>query len=148
MAAPRGKRGTARPERREPAASRRKPQSDRENGRVVQDLLRRALGFGFSGFFGTEELLRKAFGDSVPRDWIDFAAAQTERARRDFADRVAGELRRSLDAVDLERLAERLLREHTIEIDARIRFVPREPGDDGASAVRVRMTPRDGEESS
>jgi hypothetical protein len=139
MAAPRGKRGTTRAERRTPRApASSEPQG--ESARIVPDLLRRALGFGFSGFFTTEELLRKAFGDSVPREWVDFAATQTERARREFAERIAGELRRSLETVDLERLAERLLREHTIEIDARIRFVRKEPGDARASDVRIRLS--------
>lgn len=145
MAAPRGKRRTARAGR--SGASARASEDaggERESARIVPDLLRRALGFGFSGFFTTEELLRKAFGESVPREWVEFAAMQTDRARRDFAERVASEVRRSLDAVDLEQLAERLLREHTIEIDARIRFVPRQPGESRASEVRIRM--RDGDD--
>ncbi|RIL02040.1 MAG: hypothetical protein DCC71_16840 [Proteobacteria bacterium] len=138
MAAARGKRGTARAGRR----TTREPDSGAqgESARIVPDLLRRALGFGFSGFFTTEELLRKAFGDSVPREWVEFAATQTERARRDFAERIAGELRRSLDAIDLEQLAERMLRDHTIEIDARIRFVRKEPGDARASDLRIRVS--------
>lgn len=145
MAAPRGKRRTARAGRSGATAQASADAGgERESARIVPDLLRRALGFGFSGFFTTEELLRKAFGESVPREWVEFAATQTDRARRDFAERVASEVRRSLDAVDLEQLAERLLREHTIEIDARIRFVPRQPGESGASEVRIRM--RDGDD--
>jgi len=43
---------------------------------LVPDLLRRAIGLGVSGLFTTEEMVRKTFGESVPREWVDFAAAQ------------------------------------------------------------------------
>lgn len=91
----------------------------------VPDLLRRMLGLGFSGLFMTEEVLRKALGESVPKDWVDFAAEQSQRTRRELIDRIAGELGRTLDGVDLRELAERLLRGHTVEVTARIRFVAR-----------------------
>lgn len=137
MAAPRGRRGTARTA----AARPRDPASGAtrsEPAGIVPDLLRRAVGLGFSGFFTTEELLRKALGDTVPRDWAEFVAAQTERARRELIDRLAQELRKTLDAVDLPQLLGRLLESHEIEIDARIRFAPRDGAEKPAS-VRVRV---------
>jgi hypothetical protein len=97
----------------------------RADAGLVPDLLRRLLGLGFAGLFTTEEVLRKALGDSVPREWLEFAAQQSERTRRELAERVAAEVGRSLDGIDLERLAERLLRGHTFEVSARVRFVPR-----------------------
>jgi len=130
MSAPRGKRT----ERREPPGE----ALDREDGReaeragaradaagLVPDLLRRLLGLGFAGLFTTEEVLRKALGDNVPKEWIEFAAQQSERTRRELADRVAAEVGRTLDGVDIESLAERLLRGHTLEVSARVRFVAR-----------------------
>jgi hypothetical protein len=92
----------------------------------VPDLLRRVVGIGFSGLFLTEEVVRKALGETVPRDWVDFAAAQSERTRRELIDRVAGEIGRALDGVDLPGLAERLLRGHAVEVTARVRFVPQD----------------------
>ncbi len=104
----------------------------------VPELLRRVVGMGFSGFFLTEEVLRKALGETLPKDWVDFAAAQSERTRRELIDRVAGEVGRTLDGVDLPHLAERLLRGHAIEVTARLRFVPR----DGEDDARAAETPR------
>ena len=95
----------------------------------MPDLLRRLLGLGFTGLFTTEEVLRKALGDSVPKDWIEFAAQQSERTRRELVDRVAAEVGRTLDGVDLPKLAERLLEGHTLEMTAHIRFVPRGEGE-------------------
>jgi hypothetical protein len=134
MTAPRGKRsaprgragtGPAEPDTRPPPAGR------------VPDLLRRVVGMGFSGLFLGEEVVRKALGDTVPRDWVDFAAAQSERTRRELIDRVAAEVGRTLDAIDLPGLAERLLRGHAIEVSARLRFVPRED-DEAAAGGRTR----------
>ncbi len=106
----------------------------------MPELLRRALGLGFAGLFSGEEFLRKTLGDTVPREWVEFATEQGERARRDFAERVSSELGKSLQSVDLHELAQRLLQGHTIEVSARIRFLPREEDEAGAGpAVRVRV---------
>ena len=127
MSAPRGKRT----DRREPKATRDpQPEAERAGARSdaagrVPELLRRLIGLGFAGLFTTEEVLRKALGDNVPRDWIEFAAQQSERTRRELVDRVAAEVGRTLDGVDLPKLAERLLEGHTLEVSARVRFVPR-----------------------
>jgi hypothetical protein len=107
----------------------------------MPEFLRRALGLGIASFFSGEEILRRTLGDTVPREWVEFAAAQSERTRRDFAERLAAELGKRIDAIDLEALAARLLQGHTIEVDARIRFRPRTDDDAQAGhAVRVRVT--------
>jgi len=102
----------------------------------VPDLLRRVVGIGFSGLFLTEEVVRKALGETLPRDWVDFAAAQSERTRRELIDRVAGEIGRTLDGLDLPRVAERLLRGHAIEVTARVRFVPQDEDAAGDAPAR------------
>ena len=137
MAAPRGKRGTARAAAsRDPSVG--GPTVRNESAGIVPELLRRAVGLGVSGFFTTEELLRKALGDTVPREWAAFAAAQTERARAELVDRLAQELRRSIDRLDLSTLLAGVLATHEIEIDARIRVTARAP-DDVAKGVRIRV---------
>jgi hypothetical protein len=97
---------------------------DREEGfqGLVPDLLRRILALGFSGFFLTEGALRKALGDTLPQEWMDFAVDQSERTRNEFLERLAVEIARSAEAVDLGSLADRLLEGHTIEVKAQIRF--------------------------
>jgi hypothetical protein len=92
--------------------------------------VRRGLSLGFTGLFMTEEALRRALGDSLPRDWIDFVIAQSERTRADFLDRLGREFGRALSAVDPAEIARRLLEGRSIEVTARVRLVPRdeEPG--------------------
>jgi hypothetical protein len=141
MAAPRGTRRTARAasaQERAPAAG----ATRSESAGIVPELLRRAVGLGFSGFFTTEELLRKALGDTVPREWAEFVAAQTDRARSELIDRLANELRKSLDGIDLEALLRSVLASHVVEIDARIRFTAAAEGE--AGSVRVRFASEEG----
>ncbi len=151
MSAPRGKGTGRRPNAPRPAEDAEAGSPRPEAAGRVPDLLRRVVGLGFSGLFLTEEVVRKALGETLPRDWVDFAAAQSERTRRELIDRVAGEIGRTLDGIDLPSLAERLLRGHAVEVTARIRFVPRKgaaPDDAGETARRhsLRIAIADDEE--
>jgi hypothetical protein len=89
------------------------------------DVARRAITLGLSGLFTTNEVMRRALGDALPRDWVDFAVDQSERTRAEFMERLAGELARSLEALDLVEVAERLLSGRVIEINTRIQLHPK-----------------------
>lgn len=90
----------------------------------LPDLLRRGLTLGFTGFFLTEEAVRKALGDSVPRDLMDFILSQSERTRAEILDRVSKEFARTLAAIDPVEVAKRLLEGRSIEVSAQFRLVP------------------------
>jgi len=94
-------------------------------GGFFPELLRRGLTLGFTGFFLTEEALRKALGDSVPRDVLEFMLDQSQRMRAEFLDRVSKEFGRVLDRIDPVDVARRLLEGRTVEVSARFRLVPR-----------------------
>src|SRR3990172_10668013 len=66
----------------------------------IPELVRRALSLGLSGLFLTEETIRKALGDTIPKDWMDFAVQQSERTRREFLERLSFELAQSLEKLD------------------------------------------------
>jgi hypothetical protein len=97
---------------------------------LFPDLLRRGLALGLSGLFLTEEAFRKAFGDTVPRDWMDFAAEQSARTRSEFLERLSAELARVLESVDLAQLLDSLVTGRTIEVKAEIRIGDREASTD------------------
>ncbi len=92
----------------------------------LPDLLRRGLTLGFTGFFLTEEAVRKALGESVPRDLMDFILTQSERTRTEFLDRISKEFARTLSVVDPVELTKQLLEGNSIELNATIRLVPSE----------------------
>jgi hypothetical protein len=101
----------------------RKDAGSEESAGFFPELLRRGLTLGFTGFFMTEEALRRALGESAPREMIEFVVAQSERMRSDFLDRVSREMGKALSAMDPVELARRLLEGRTVEVSARIRFV-------------------------
>lgn len=81
---------------------------------------------GFTGFFLTEEALRKALGDSVPRDVLEFMLDQSQRMRAEFLDRISNEFGRVLERADPVDLARRLLEGGTVEVTARFQLVPKD----------------------
>ena len=98
---------------------------------LLPDLFRRAFTLGLSGIFTTEEAFRRALGDTVPRDWVDFAVDQSERTRSDFTKRMAGEMGRVIESMDLEAILRSVLADHRVEVKAEIQLVPREPAETG-----------------
>ncbi len=104
------------------------PVNEEAAGRVpgLPDLMRRAFSLGLSGFFLTEEALRKALGDKVPRDWVDFAVEQSDRTRAEFLERLAAEMARVFQESDLSALLEQLLEGRTVELNAQIRLGPKD----------------------
>ena len=94
------------------------------------DMLRKGLSMGFTGFFMTEEAIRRALGDSVPKDVMEFVIQQSDKTRAELLDRLSKEFGRALHALDPVELARRMLDGRTIEVSAKVRFV----ADDKSSA--------------
>ena len=89
---------------------------------ALPELLRRAAGIGFSGFFLTEAAIRRALGDTLPKDWIDFAVEQSDRTRAEFIERLSYEVARNLENIDPAALLNTLLEGRTLEVKAEIRL--------------------------
>jgi len=102
----------------------------------LPDGLRRLIALGLSGVFSTQESLRQVVGDALPKEWVDFAAGQSERTRAEFLERLAGELARTIESIDLARVMQQALEGRTLEVHARIRMLPDEPG----GGLRITMT--------
>ncbi len=97
-----------------------------EQSGPVPEMVRKALAMGLAGFFTTEQTIRKALGDTLPQEWIDFVADQSNRTRGEFTEAIASEVGRTLRAVDLTKVADQLLTGRTVEVSARIRLLPRD----------------------
>jgi hypothetical protein len=109
---------------------------------VLPEGVRRLIALGLSGVFSTQESLRQVVGDALPREWVDYVAGQSERTRAEFLERLAGELARSIESIDLARVMQQALEGRTLEVHARIRMLPDEPGGGG-----LRITMKEDEES-
>ncbi len=112
--------------------------SEAEAGRLpaLPEIMRRALSMGLSGFFLTEEAVRKALGDTLPKDWIDFAVDQSERTRKEFLERLSFELGRAFETADVAGILRDLLEGRTLEVKAEIRLGERKSAGD-APELRV-----------
>jgi hypothetical protein len=88
--------------------------------------MRRAVAMGLSGFFLTEEAIRKAVGDTLPRDWADFAVDQSERTRVELLNRLSSEMARTFETMDVTEVLSGLVEGRTIEVKAEIRLKPRD----------------------
>lgn len=93
---------------------------------ALPEIARRALSIGLSGFFLTEETIRKALGDTLPKDWLDFAVEQSERTRKEFLERLSFEIAQTLEKVDFTSALRELLEGRTLEVRAEIRLGHRE----------------------
>ena len=122
------------------AAARWKESSERGKAResgAIPELVRRALSAGFSGIFMTGEALREALGDSVPREWADFAADQSARTRSEFIERLSTEMGRAIEKVDWALVLAALLEGRTLEVTAQIRLGEKDAT--GGRALRVKL---------
>lgn len=118
-----GSPGPPGPDAADPTESR--PSLEASAAGPLADMIRRLAAVGLSGFFATEGAVRKAFGDTVPQDWVDFVSDQSERGRQELFDRLAAEVGRVLEDTDVEELLENLLTGRTIEVEAKVRIGPR-----------------------
>jgi len=99
-------------------------------------LMRRAIALGLTGFFTTEEAVRRALGDTVPKDWTDYLSESSERTRSEFLERLSVEIARTLKGVDLAALIQQLLDGRTLRINAEIALSD-DPQREGKVAVRL-----------
>ena len=99
------------------------PEGTEVDGGFFPDLLRRGLTLGFTGFFMTEEAIREALGDTMPKDAIEYVLEQSERMRTDFLDRMSKEFGRAMTQMDPAEMLARLLEGRTVEVTARFRIL-------------------------
>jgi len=107
-----------------------------ESLRAIPELMRRAIALGLTGFFTTEEAVRRALGDTVPKDWTDYIAESSDRTRSEFLDRLSREIARTLKEVDLAGVLQQLLEGRTLKVNAEFSLSD-DRGTGSRAAVRV-----------
>jgi hypothetical protein len=145
MAQPRGKqRVKPSDEKRAPTQSEAAGAEEGETLSAIPELMRRAIAMGLSGFFTTEEAVRKAFGDTVPKDWSDFLLDTSDRTRAEFLDRVSREVGRVLEGVDVAAVISQLLDGRRLQINAEFQLT--EKGTAGKTDVVFKRADREDDE--
>lgn len=103
-------------------AKRKDAKEPEESLGAIPELMRRAIALGLTGFFTTEEAVRRALGDTVPQDWTDTIAESSDRTRSEFLDKLSREIARALTEIDLAAVLRQLLEGQTLTVNAEIRL--------------------------
>ncbi len=83
---------------------------------LLHEAIRRTAQMGFSSFFATEDAVRRAFSDSVPRDWVDYANRQSTELRSEMIERMSAEFGAWLRTIDLTQVVSKLLADNDLEL--------------------------------
>ena len=115
-----------------------KPEDEeaQESLRAIPELMRRAIALGLTGFFTTEEAVRRALGDTVPKDWTDYIAESSDRTRSEFLDRLSREIAQTLKDVDIAAVLQQLLQGRTLRVNAEFSLSD-DPGTGSGTAIRL-----------
>ncbi len=135
MAQSRGKQRVV-PSKPSTASSKRAGAEESESLGAIPELMRRAIALGLTGFFTTEEAIRRALGDTVPKDWTDYLAESSDRTRSEFLDRLSREIAGMLKDIDIAAVLERLLEGRTLKLSAEFKL---SDDADGRGRTRVRV---------
>ena len=121
MAQSRGKQRIE-PEKRAEEPAEREDAEEQERLSAIPELMRRAIALGLTGFFTTEEAVRRAIGDTVPKDWTDYISESSDRTRSDFLDRLSREIAKTLKDIDLAAVLQELLEGRTLKVNAEFKL--------------------------
>lgn len=102
---------------------------------LFQEAVRRATALGLSGFFMTEEAVRRALSDTVPQEWVDYISRQSDDVRSDTIDRIVSEFGSWLRSVDLADVIRTVLEDY--EIEAKIEISAERKQSDPALSLKL-----------
>jgi len=83
---------------------------------LLHEAIRRTAAVGFSSFFATEDAVRRAFSDAVPRDWVDYASRQSTELRSEMIERMSAEFGAWLRTIDMAQIMSKLLADNDFEL--------------------------------
>ncbi len=92
---------------------------------LLHEAIRRTAQVGFSSFFATEDAVRRAFSEAVPRDWVDFASRQSTDLRAEMLERMSSEFGAWLRSIDMAQLVGKVLAENDLELTISVKSTPR-----------------------
>lgn len=109
------------------------PEHPHERGsfaaKVLGDLARRALTTGIGSVFLSEESLRSQLAEmKLPKEAMAYVVSQADRTKKDIVNAIARETREFLSRLEVDKVLARALVGTTVEIQTRIRILPKDDG--------------------
>lgn len=102
--------------------------------KVLGDLARKALMTGIGAVFMSEDSLRSQLSEmKLPKEAMGAVINTADKTKKEIIDVVARETRAFLSRLEVEKMVGRILVGTTIEINTRIRILPKDGGGLGVS---------------
>lgn len=107
-----------------------RPEEGRRPGIPVREFARKLISTGAEAVAATEEGLRNLVGEVNARETVSGLIESVSKGTDSIQSTLVREARRYLDAINLQDELGRVLSNYTIEVNARINFVPRDKSAD------------------
>ncbi len=93
---------------------------------ILGDTIKKVVSIGVGAAFMTEEAVKGLLSDlPLPKDIINGLLQNAKTAKADFAKSVREEVRSHLDKMDIRILADHLIANYDMKIDATFKFTPK-----------------------
>jgi hypothetical protein len=111
------------------------PEREGTRGGFVPEFMRKVAVAGLGALFMTEEGIRSMAGQlKLPKEVLGYILGQAEKTKGEVGRVISEELRGFLQSEKLRDEFLKLLSGMTVEVNARIRLVPHESGEEGEPA--------------
>ncbi len=97
--------------------------------KMIGDLAKKALMSGIGAVFTSEEALKSQLGDmKLPKEAMGYVAAQADKTKKEIVNAISAQTREFLGKLEMDKVLSRVLSGTTIEIQTRIRILPKDDG--------------------
>lgn len=104
----------------------------RERGfasKMIGDLAKRALMTGIGAVFMSEESLKSQLSEmKLPKEAMNYVVGQADKTKKEIVAVIARETRDFLSKLEMDKVLSRVLTGTTIEIQTRIKILPKDGG--------------------
>jgi hypothetical protein len=105
--------------------------------KVLGDMARKALMTGIGAVFMSEEALRGQLAEmKLPKEAMGYVVNQADKTKREIIEVVGREARTFFGRLEVDKVVGKLLVGTTIEINTKIRILPKEGGGIGVSVEK------------
>lgn len=91
------------------------------------DLFKRVVNTGLAAAFMTEDAVKNITKDlPLPKEIVNGLVQNAKNSKDEFVDSVKTEVKSFLERIDIQKEIDRIIEDHDIEVNAKIKFVKKE----------------------
>ena len=94
---------------------------------LISDVIKKVVSVGVGAAFMTEEAVKNVLADiPLPKDIVTGLVQNAKGAKEDFIKSVREEFKSYLEKLDSKNVADHVIKNYDIKVDATFKFVPKE----------------------